>query len=212
MNCCRCVPKCHVCLFCHCRNRNWVTFQNTRGPGPMGAYVLGSPVPGGGVQLDGMHGCCLCWRTRLWMRRRKRSFRKSPTTRKLGSLIQHVLTVQDPDIPWHLHSCCISDATVCRERNENEDILWKIIYTLIFQFLTDTLSKYSIYSMVDGSASSQIYLVDRSTSPYIYIYIYIYVFIYIRLDNTSSINPNKVYLKTYNDIEIIINKLNIINK
>lgn len=70
MNCCRCVPKCHVCLFCHCRNRSWVTFQNTRGPGPKGVYVLGSPAPGGGGRLDGTHGCCLCWRTRLGTRHR----------------------------------------------------------------------------------------------------------------------------------------------
>lgn len=42
-----------------------------------------------------------------------RSFRLSPTTRKLGNRIQHVLTVQLPDIPWHLHSCRISACTCC---------------------------------------------------------------------------------------------------
>lgn len=38
----------------------------------------------------------------------KRSLRLSPTIRKLGKRIQQVLTVHDPDMPWHLHSCRIS--------------------------------------------------------------------------------------------------------
>lgn len=48
----------------------------------------------------------------------KRSFRLSPTTRKLGNRIQHVFTVQLPDIPWHLHSWRISDWTCCNEKRE----------------------------------------------------------------------------------------------
>lgn len=49
----------------------------------------------------------------------KPSFNASPTDRKLGSRIQHVLTVQDPDIPWHLHSWRISVCTCC---GQNEPI------------------------------------------------------------------------------------------
>lgn len=37
-----------------------------------------------------------------------RSFRLSPTNRKFGKRIQHVFTVHEPDIPWHLHSWRIS--------------------------------------------------------------------------------------------------------
>lgn len=40
-----------------------------------------------------------------------RSLSESPITRKFGNRIQHVLTEQDPDIPWHLHSSRISDWT-----------------------------------------------------------------------------------------------------
>lgn len=39
------------------------------------------------------------------------SLRLSPIDRNTGSLIQQVFTVQDPDMPWHLHSCFISDWT-----------------------------------------------------------------------------------------------------
>lgn len=41
------------------------------------------------------------------------SLRLSPMCLKLGSRIQHVFTVQEPDIPWHLHSCRISVCTCC---------------------------------------------------------------------------------------------------
>lgn len=46
----------------------------------------------------------------------KRSFKLSPTKRKFGKRIQHVFTVHEPDIPWHLHSCRISDCTCCNRR------------------------------------------------------------------------------------------------
>ncbi len=48
----------------------------------------------------------------------KRSFKLSPTVRKLGNLIQQVFTVQEPDIPWHLHSWRISDWTCCNEKEK----------------------------------------------------------------------------------------------
>lgn len=32
------------------------------------------------------------------------SFSRWPTSRNLGSVVQHVLVVQEPDTPWHLHS------------------------------------------------------------------------------------------------------------
>lgn len=48
----------------------------------------------------------------------KRSFKLSPTKRKFGKRIQHVFTVHEPDIPWHLHSCRISDCTCCNRRLE----------------------------------------------------------------------------------------------
>lgn len=46
----------------------------------------------------------------------KRSFSESPITLKFGNRIQQVLTEQEPDIPWHLHSSRIS-AWTC----------WKIV-------------------------------------------------------------------------------------
>lgn len=52
----------------------------------------------------------------------KRSLRLSPTIRKAGNRIQHVLMVHDPDIPWHLHSWCISDWTCCKEMRQNSYI------------------------------------------------------------------------------------------
>lgn len=60
----------------------------------------------------------------------KRSFSRSPTTRKLGRRIQQVFTVHEPDIPWHLHSCRISDCTCWKREREDIDIInrWKIIY------------------------------------------------------------------------------------
>lgn len=48
----------------------------------------------------------------------KRSLRKSPTVRKLGRRIQQVRTVQEPDMPWHLHSWRISDDTVWWEQDQ----------------------------------------------------------------------------------------------
>lgn len=47
-----------------------------------------------------------------------RSFSESPMTRKLGKRIQHVLTEQDPDIPWHLHSSRISCWTCCKSKKD----------------------------------------------------------------------------------------------
>lgn len=51
----------------------------------------------------------------------KRSFRLSPTIRKLGKRIQHVFTVHEPDIPWHLHSWRISLCTCYREREKERE-------------------------------------------------------------------------------------------
>lgn len=56
----------------------------------------------------------------------KRSFRLSPIIRKFGKRIQHVFTVHDPDIPWHLHSWRISLWTCCKKkRKKNVLINWK---------------------------------------------------------------------------------------
>lgn len=49
----------------------------------------------------------------------KRSFKLSPTMRNVGNRIQHVLTVHEPDIPWHLHSWRISAWTCCKWKEIN---------------------------------------------------------------------------------------------
>lgn len=49
-----------------------------------------------------------------------RSFKLSPTIRKFGNRIQHVFTVHDPDIPWHLHSWRISLWTCCEKRRKKK--------------------------------------------------------------------------------------------
>lgn len=57
-----------------------------------------------------------------------RSFKLSPTIRKFGKRIQHVLTVHDPDIPWHLHSCrislwtCWNQTKIKREKNHQKTV------------------------------------------------------------------------------------------
>lgn len=63
----------------------------------------------------------------------KRSFKLSPTKRKFGKRIQHVFTVHEPDIPWHLHSWRISDCTcyfylVNGGKKENNKIMINALY------------------------------------------------------------------------------------
>lgn len=55
----------------------------------------------------------------------KRSFRLSPTTRNVGSLIQHVFTEHEPLIPWHLQSSRISVWTCCNERKKYIKLITK---------------------------------------------------------------------------------------
>jgi hypothetical protein len=58
----------------------------------------------------------------------KRSLRLSPTTLKLGSRIQQVLTVHEPDMPWHLHSWRISDWTCCKRKTDNDQLMFACRY------------------------------------------------------------------------------------
>lgn len=54
------------------------------------------------------------------------SLRLSPTILKLGKRIQHVLVVHEPDIPWHLHSWRISDATCCNKSKKRKTLKNKL--------------------------------------------------------------------------------------
>ena len=48
----------------------------------------------------------------------KRSLSPSPMARKGESCIQHVCTVQLPDIPWHLHCLRMPAITCCKDREK----------------------------------------------------------------------------------------------
>lgn len=65
----------------------------------------------------------------------KRSFRLSPTKRKFGKRIQHVFTVHEPDIPWHLHSWRISDWTCCKLNEKKRKKINKILISHLDVFL-----------------------------------------------------------------------------
>ncbi|TNN79712.1 hypothetical protein EYF80_010086 [Liparis tanakae] len=53
-----------------------------------------------------------------------RSLRTYPSWRNLGSVVQHVLVVQDPDTPWHLHSRRMPFSKTCNVEGKVETAQW----------------------------------------------------------------------------------------
>lgn len=116
-----------------------------------------------GMLFDGMLLLCRCWMafslvpcallvTITRDAPSKRSFKLSPTIRKFGKRIQHVFTVHEPLIPWHLHSCRISLWTCWNENKKYVNLLLrekkhthcKQFYTSLFRILRILISKVRI--------------------------------------------------------------------
>lgn len=85
----------------------------------------------------------------------KRSFKLSPTNRKFGKRIQHVFTVHEPDIPWHLHSWRISDCTCCKEIEIRKKIINLIFFILTLYFVFSILWCYYRYNHINKWACSK---------------------------------------------------------
>lgn len=97
-----CVPRDPVFLLG--LQKSWDSSEYTRSTRP-GGLIVG---PSGMKRCPSLLGITLAAPSNL-------SFSRFPTSRKGGILLQHVLRVQEPESPWHLHSVRIKFFTACKQ-------------------------------------------------------------------------------------------------